>query len=62
MSRSAMSSSPLDPWARPRLMWCRRLSWRRVTMPLVSTVSRRTLKWASVEAGLGGLDPGAVCL
>ena len=34
-------------WALPMPMWCSRLLWRRVTLPLVSTLSWRTRKWVA---------------
>jgi len=35
-------------WRRPRPMWCSRLSWRRVTVPVLSTRSCRTRQCGSM--------------
>ncbi len=54
MCRSSMSMRMGVP-ARslPMPMWCRRLLWRRVSFPSVSTLSVRTRKWALGADPLG---------
>jgi hypothetical protein len=55
MSRSATRSLTGRPlWALPMPMWWSLLSWRRVTVPLESTLSWRTRKWVAVTAAVGG--------
>ena len=44
-------STGLPAWARPMPRWCRRLPWRRVSLPNWSTVSWRIRKCSPGEAG-----------
>ena len=40
-------------WRRPMPMWCRRLLWRMVTVPVVSMRSCRIRQGVVVSPGLG---------
>ena len=49
-------------WVRPTPMWCSRPLWRRVSLPSVSMMSRRTRAcgWVLGEVARGGFGPGLV--
>ena len=49
-------------WVRPMPMWCSRPLWRRLSLPSVSMMSRRTRACGSVlgEVARGGFGPGLI--